>query len=98
MSIFLVQTVTLFRHSYVVECSNSTHAEELVSLNNIVEEFDQQYLREVITSTREITKQEFIEMADTADNGHLGDKIIYKADDLKQDRPNYTSNIDGIGI
>jgi len=97
MALYLVETVTMFRHYYVVDAKEADHAGDTVVMQE-AEEFDQQYLGETIVSTREITKKEFFQMADTAMNGHLGEKIIHRIDYSWQDRPNYSSNVDGIGI
>lgn len=97
MALYLVETVTMFRHYYVVDAKEADHAEETVMCKE-VDEFDQKYLDEVITTTREITTEEFNQMADTAMNGYLGEKVIHRVDYSWQDRPNYSSNVDGIGI
>ena len=97
MALYLVETVTMFRHYYVVDAKEADHAGDTIVMQE-AEEFDQQYLGETIVSTREITKKEFFQMADTATNGHLGENNICKIDYASQERPNYSSNVDGIGI
>jgi len=97
MALYLVETVTMFRHYYVVDAKEADHAGDTVVCQD-AEEFDQKYLDEVITTTREITTEEFNQMAETAMNGHLGEKIIYRVDYSDNERPNYSSNVEGIGI
>lgn len=97
MALYLVETVTMFRHYYVVDALEANHADDIVTCQE-AEEFDQKYLDEVITSTREITTNEFNQMSDTAVNGHMGEKIIYRTNYSQADRPNYSSNVEGIGI
>lgn len=97
MSLYLVETVTMFRHYYVVDAKEADHAGDTVVMQE-AEEFDQQYLGETIVSTREITSKEFFQMTDAATNGHMGENIICKVDYSENERPNYTSNVEGIGI
>lgn len=97
MALYLVETITMFRHYYVVDAKESTHADDSVTMQE-VQEFDQKCLGEVITTTREITMNEFRQMSDEAVNGHMGEKNIYKVDYSAQERPNYSSNVEGLGI
>ena len=69
----LVETVSMFRMRYVVECDEEEHASDEVVMNkgnDTFEEFSQHHIDEVITSTRVITEQEYHELFDK-DNGYL---------------------------
>jgi len=76
MALFLTETVSMFRHTYVVECKSAEHADDTITMNE-ADELDQQFLTETIVSTREITKEEFAEIAKTSGNGHLGERMIH---------------------
>ena len=69
----LVETVSMFRMRYVVECDEEEHAADEVVMskgNEDFEEFSQHHLDEVITSSRVITEQEYFELFDK-DNDYL---------------------------
>ena len=67
---YLVETVSLFRIRYVVEANEDTHATDEVVMNNADDEFSQKHLDEIITSTREITDEEYLKLFDE-DNDYL---------------------------
>ena len=96
MSLYLVETITTFRHVYVIECKDESHAEDTVVMEEATE-LDQKCLGETIVSTREITKQEFNSMLPKSMNGHLGERIIHKVQ-YQSERPDYSSNVEGLGI
>jgi len=69
----LVETVSVFRHRYVVECNEEEHAADEVVCrlgNDDFEEFSQHHVDESISSTRVITEQEYMELFDK-DNHYL---------------------------
>jgi hypothetical protein len=74
--LFLVETVSIFRQRYVVEALEEEHANDEVvhnvsgGYNESWEEFSQKHIDEVITSTREITENEYLDMFDK-DNDYL---------------------------
>ncbi len=67
---YLVETVSLYRIRYVVEANESTHAADEVAMNNVDDEFSQKHLDEIITSTREITDEEYLKLFEE-DNDYL---------------------------
>ena len=67
---YLVETVSLYRIRYVVEANEATHAADEVVMNNVEDEFSQKHLDEIITSTREITDEEYLKLFDE-DNDYL---------------------------
>ena len=67
---YLVETVSLFRIRYVIEANEASHAADEVVMNNIDNEFSQKHLDEIITSTREITDEEYLKLFDE-DNDYL---------------------------
>jgi hypothetical protein len=99
MPLYLVETVTMFKHQYVIDAFESEHANDTVVMNE-AEELHQDYLTETIVSTREITNKEFKNLCKDAINGHLGDRMInvvdYKNNTVS--RPDHSSNVDSLGI
>ncbi len=65
----LVEAISQYRMRYVVECDDVTHAEDEVCMER-AQEFSQYHLGEVITSSREITGAEYLELFDR-DNDYL---------------------------
>jgi hypothetical protein len=57
MAKYLVETVSMFRMRYVVECEHPDHAADEVTME-AVEEFSQHHVAENITSIREISDVE----------------------------------------
>jgi len=96
MPLYLVETITTFKHQYIIDCKEASHAEDTVVCNEATE-LDQKYLGETIVTTREITTNEFYSMLPTSMNGHLKDKIIHQVQ-YQAERPDYSSNIEGLGI
>jgi len=67
----LVETVSMFRMRYVIEAKDPTHAEDEVVCNTgDLAEFSQKHIDECITSTRELTQEEYIKLFDV-DNDYL---------------------------
>jgi hypothetical protein len=66
---YLVETISVHRIRYVVECESQEHAKDVVTMNE-VEEFSQLHIDEMITSTREIDDKEYLRMFDE-DNDYL---------------------------
>ena len=69
----LVETINMIRMRYVVECDEEEHAtDEVITKRDSddFKEFSQQFLDEVISSTRVITKEEYIEFFNK-DNDYL---------------------------
>ena len=68
--LFLVETVSIFRQRYVVEALEEEHARDEVVMNvngdynEAWEEFSQKHIDEVITSSREITEDEYLDIFD----------------------------------
>jgi PhoPQ-activated pathogenicity-related protein len=94
MPLFIVETITTFRHYYAIECESAEHAEDTVVMQE-AQELDQKCLGETIVSTREITTKEFYQIAKDSMNGHLAEKMIHKVDYGNPNQHNHTSNVDG---
>jgi hypothetical protein len=78
--LYLVETVSIFRMRYVVEAREATHAEDEVVMRLTTDdfkEFSQHHVDECITSTREISAQDFMELFDK-DNDYLANWPIEK--------------------
>jgi hypothetical protein len=71
---YLVETVSVFRMRYVVEANNASDAKDEVTMNNDgqLREFSQMHVDEMITSTREIDRDEYLRLFDE-DNDYLQD-------------------------
>ena len=75
MPLYLVETVSIFRHRYVVEAKEEEHAADEVVYNmadSDFKEFSQHHVDECITSVREIKDEEFEPLFDK-DNDYLKD-------------------------
>ena len=86
MPLFEVNTVSLFRHKYVIEAKNLEHAYDTI-LCDKPEELTQKHLDEIILDGRKIGRKEFERLCDESikdsselSNGYLGTKIIHKVD------------------
>jgi hypothetical protein len=66
----LVETVSQYRMRYVVECDEVSHAADEVVMERVGDELSQHHLGEVILSTREIDRAEYLRMFDE-DNDYL---------------------------
>ena len=58
---YLVETVSMFRMRYVVECESAEHAKDTVSMNE-ANEFGQLHIDENIVGCREVTDGEIPEL------------------------------------
>jgi hypothetical protein len=67
--IFIVEAISMFRMRYAVRCKNAEHAADTVVMNE-ANELSQQHLDEVISSTRQVTEAEYLQIFD-ADNDYL---------------------------
>jgi hypothetical protein len=74
--LYLVETVSIFRQRYVVEAHEAEHAADEVVMNTSgaysdeFKEFSQKHIDECITSTRELSIDEYVELFDE-DNDYL---------------------------
>ena len=71
---YLVETISMFRMRYVIEALEETHACDEVVMNNdgSLREFSQLHLDEIISSSREISDDEYLALFDR-DNDYLTD-------------------------
>lgn len=83
---YLVETISMHRIRYVVECWNVNDAKDTVTMNE-AEEFSQMHIDEMITSTREIDDAEYLRIFDE-DNDYLREwsdeqkfKYVHKVED-----------------
>lgn len=68
---YLVETISMHRMRYVVECETADGAkDEVVMADANMPEFSQMHLDEIITSTREINDAEYLRLFDE-DNDYL---------------------------
>lgn len=74
MAKYLVETISMFRMRYVIEANNADDAKDEVTMNNDgnLHEFSQHHLDEIITSTREIDREEYLRVFNE-DNDYLQD-------------------------
>jgi molecular chaperone DnaK (HSP70) len=86
MPLFEVNTVSLFRHKYIIEAKTLEHAYDTVLIDK-PEELTQKHLDETILDGRKIDRKEFerlckesLDDSTELSNAHLGTRIIYKVD------------------
>ena len=75
MAKYLVETISMFRMRYVIEAESVEHAKDEVTINNDtgeLREFSQHHVDEVITSAREIDREEYLRLFNE-DNDYLQD-------------------------
>jgi hypothetical protein len=74
MEFYLVETISVHRIRYVVRAKESEQAKNKVLDNlddvEVLKEFSQKHLQEVVSYTRKITREEVIELCDE-DNDYL---------------------------
>ena len=72
MAKYLVETISMFRLRYVIEAQDETHACDEVTMNNDgnLSEFSQLHLDEIISSSREISDEEYLALFNR-DNDYL---------------------------
>lgn len=58
---YLVETVSMFRIRYVVECESAEHAKDTVSMNE-ADEFGQLHIDENIIGCREVDDEEAVRL------------------------------------
>ena len=97
MKKYRVETVSLFRHRYVVEAQEAEHAKDEVVMNlsnDEFKEFSQMHIDEVISTCREISDEEYLRSFDE-DNEYLKEwsqeqklafvnKIVYNDNSLNE--------------
>ena len=66
----LVEAITMYRMRYVVECDDVHHAADEVAMDLMRDEFSQLHLGETISSSREISREEYLRLFNE-DNDYL---------------------------
>lgn len=92
MPLFVVETIQTFRHKYVIECEDVSHAFDTVTMNE-AGEFSQMFLGEQIVTGKEITYSDFDQMNEALElygdgvsfqpetgSPWMGRKMIHKVD------------------
>ena len=76
---FLVETYTIHKVQYVIECKNASDATDtFVCESDEMDELHQQHLDENIYGIWEISDSEFDAICENSMNGYLKEKVIYK--------------------
>ena len=75
MPLYLVETVSMFRMRYVIDCKDETHATDTVVTGDagdgkMLSELSQMHIDENVTSVRKISMPEYMEIFDK-DNDYL---------------------------
>jgi len=84
---YLVETVSMFRHRFVIDCESMDHAKDVVVMNE-AEELSQKHIDENVFSCREITDEEipvlFFEdhpyLVDRFDDDHVLKNYVHKVE------------------
>ena len=81
MALYLVDSISMFRMRYVVDCNSAVEAEMLVKNHlgdDSIKEFSQHHVGEPVTSIRKLgTEAEYLELFDE-DNDYLADWPVDK--------------------
>ena len=76
---FLVETYSIHKVQYVIDCKNESDAVDTFVLeSDKIDELHQQHLDENIYGIWEISDSEFDAICENSVNGHLKEKVIYK--------------------
>jgi hypothetical protein len=107
---YLVETISMHRIRYVVDCESAEHAKDTVTMNE-AEEFSQMHIDELVTSARVIDDAEYLRVFDE-DNDYLREwsdehkfkyvhEVVYDTPkpDMKELDPDLRDwEYDGLGI
>lgn len=63
MTKYLVETISQFRNRYIIDSANEEDAVDMVNKESSIE-FSNRFLSEVISSSREITEEEYLTLFD----------------------------------
>ena len=81
MALYLVDSISMFRMRYVVDCDSAAEAESLVKdhlTDDQIKEFSQHHIGEPVTGVRKLnTEAEYLELFDE-DNDYLADWPVDK--------------------
>lgn len=77
----LVETISMHKMQYLIECENEEHAMDTVVMQEEgLESFHQEHLGENIFSTWILSEDEVDAIIAESDNAHMGRQMIYKVD------------------
>jgi hypothetical protein len=77
----LVETISMHKMCYLIECENVEHAMDVVVCEEeSLEAFHQEHIGENIFSTWVLSEEEVDNIIAESDNAHMGRKMIYKVD------------------
>ena len=86
--LFLIETLVQYKMLYVIESENDWVSDEEFNSfldTDKLEELDQKFIGEGMVDTKIITQKQFEKLCKTSVNGHMKDKMIYKADNSLYD-------------
>ena len=79
MPIYKVETVSMFKHVYLIDAKEASHAlDELLCTD--VEEVHQEHLDEIVVSTKKVSLEEAKDAIIGSMNEHLGFRNIHRID------------------
>ena len=77
----LVETISMHKMQYLIDCENEEHAmDTVVCEEDNLEAFHQEHIGENIFSTWVLSEEEVDNIIAESDNAHMGRKMIYKVD------------------
>jgi hypothetical protein len=77
----LVETISMHKMCYLIECETVEHAmDAVVCEEENLEAFNQEHIGENIFSTWVLSEEEVDNIIAESDNAHMGRKMIYKVD------------------
>lgn len=78
---YLVETVSMHKLQYLIECEEEEHAlDSVVCQDKNLVAFHQEHISESIFSVWALSEDEVDEIIASSDNAHMGRKVIYKVD------------------
>ena len=76
----LVETISMHKMRYLIDCENEEHAMDTVVCEDNLEAFHQEHIGENIFSTWVLSEEEVDIILAESDNAHMGRKMIHKVD------------------
>lgn len=96
LPLFIVETVLSHRIRYAIRARSAEHAKDTVTCREQegLNEFDQNYLDELIFSTRQVSLDEFLASFDVPSDTHLKLRLIHEIAYADKVRPGSSSTPD----
>lgn len=78
---YLVETVSMHKLQYLIDCEEEEHAlDSVVCQDKNLQSFHQEHVSESVFSVWSLSEDEVDDILASSDNAHMGRKMIYKVD------------------